>query len=94
MSDPVAPSKIRKAGSGLMKPMMPTAELAAIVGTGPMPRTEVVAKMWTYIKDNRLKNPADGREIIADDKLRAVFGQDRCTMFEMQKLLTPHLKVL
>ena len=94
MSDPVAPSKIRKAGSGLMKPMMPTAELATIVGPGPMPRTEVVAKMWVYIKDNGLKNPADGREIIADDKLRAVFGQDRCTMFEMQRLLTPHLKVL
>ena len=94
MSDPVAPSETRKAGPGLMKPMALSVELAAIVGPGPMPRTEVVAMMWVYIKDNGLKNPADGREISADDKLRAVFGQDRCTMFEMQKLLTPHLKVL
>ena len=86
-----APAPKRTAGPGLMKPMTPSAELAAIVGPGPMPRTEVVAKMWIYIKDNGLKNPADGREIIADDKLRAVFGRDRVTMFEMQKLLSPHL---
>ena len=88
---PDAIVKTRKPGPGLSKPMTPSAELAAVVGAGPMPRTEVVAKMWVYIKEHGLKNPADGREIIADDKLRAVFGKDRCTMFEMQKLLSPHL---
>ncbi len=88
---PDAIVKTRKPGLGLSKPMMPSVELAAIVGPGPMPRTEVVGKMWVYIKEHGLKNPADGREIVADDKLRAVFGRDRATMFEMQKLISPHL---
>ncbi len=86
-----APAKTRKAGPGLSKPMKPSAELAAIVGPGPMPRTEVVAKVWEHIRKHSLQDPANKQAIVADDKLRAVFGKDRATMFEMQKLLSPHL---
>ena len=85
------PAKTRTAGSGLSKPMKPSPELAAIVGSDPMPRTAVVAKVWDHIRTNGLQDAADKRTIVADDKLRAVFGKDRCTMFEMQKLLSPHL---
>ena len=84
-------AKARKPGPGLMKPMTPSPELAAIVGSDPMPRTAVVAKVWDHIRTNGLQDAADKRTIVADDKLRAVFGKDRCTMFEMQKLLSPHL---
>lgn len=87
-----APAK--KAGPGLSKPMTPSPELAAIVGPGPMPRTEVVVKVWDYIRARSLQDPANKQTIIADDKLRAVFGQDRATMFEMQRLLSPHLKAV
>ncbi len=84
-----APAK--KAGGALAKPVKPSAELAAIVGAEPLPRTEVVSKVWDHIRTHNLQDPADKRTIVADDKLRAVFGQDRATMFEMQKLLSPHL---
>ena len=83
--------KTRKAGPGLTKPYTPSIELAAVVGSGPMPRTEVVAKVWAYIREHGLQDPANKQAILADDKLRAVFGRDRCTMFEMQGLLSPHL---
>ncbi|MGI4765491.1 MAG: SWIB/MDM2 domain-containing protein [Janthinobacterium lividum] len=92
MSRTVAPAKPRTAGPGLMKPMTPSPELAAIIGAEAVPRTAVVAKVWGHIRANGLQDPADKRTIVADDKLRAVFGKDRCTMFEMQKLLSPHLK--
>ncbi len=85
------PATARTAGPGLMKPMTPSPELAAIIGAESMPRTAVVAKVWEHIRANDLQDPADKQTIVADDKLRAVFGQDRCTMFEMQKLLSPHL---
>ncbi len=84
-----APAK--KAGGALSKPVKPSAELAAIVGAEPLPRTEVVSKVWDHIREHNLQDPADKRTIVADDKLQAVFGKDRCTMFEMQKLLSPHL---
>ncbi len=87
-----APAKTRKAGPGLSKPLTPSPELAAIIGPGPMPRTEVVAKVWEHIRAHGLQDPANKQAIIADDKLRAVFGKDKTTMFEMQKLLSPHLK--
>ena len=77
-----APARTRKAGPGLSKPMKPSPELAAIVGPGPMPRTEVVAK--EHIRKHGLQDPANKQAIVADDKLRAVFGKDRATMFEMQ----------
>ena len=81
----------RKAGGGLARPVTPSSELAAIVGPAPLPRSEVVSKMWTYIKANNLQNPQNKREIMADAKLRPIFGQDKVTMFEMNKHLSKHL---
>ena len=81
----------KRTGGALAKPVTPSAELAAIVGHLPLPRTEVVSKVWDHIRAHGLQDPADKRVIVADDKLKAVFGRDRCTMFEMQKLLSPHL---
>ena len=65
---------------------------AAVVGAAPLARTEVVSKVWEYIRKHKLQNPENKREIIADDKLAAVFGQPKCTMFEMNKFLAKHLK--
>ena len=86
-----------KASSGgkakaLQKPLKPSDELGAVVGAGPLPRGEVVSKVWDYIKSNNLQNPENRREILADDKLRKVFGKDKVTMFEMNKHLAQHLK--
>ena len=81
----------RKAGGGLARPVKPSAELAAIVGSAPLPRSEVVSKIWDHIRKNNLQNPNNKREILADDKLRKVFGVDKCTMFEMNKHLSRHL---
>jgi hypothetical protein len=68
------------------------AELAAIVGAGPLSRGEVVSKMWDYIKKHRLQNLANKREILADDKLEKIFGKPKVTMFEMNKHLAQHLR--
>jgi chromatin remodeling complex protein RSC6 len=81
----------RKAGGGLARPVKPSAELAAIVGSDPLPRSQVVSKVWDHIRKNNLQNPNNKREILADDKLRKVFGVDKCTMFEMNKHLSKHL---
>ncbi len=81
----------KRTSGALYKPVTPSAQLAAIVGTDPLPRTEVVSKVWDHIRKHELQDPTDKRVIVADDKLKAVFGKDRCTMFEMQKLLSPHL---
>ena len=88
----------RKAGGGgkanaLQKPLQPSEELAAVVGgPAPLPRGEVVSKVWDYIKAHNLQNPEDRREILADAKLEAVFGAKKVTMFEMNKHLARHLK--
>ena len=83
---------VRQANPALLKPMNLTPELEAVVGKGPMPRSQVVKKMWEYIKANNLQNPANKRNIFADDKLRPVFGgKDEVTMFEMTKLVSKHL---
>jgi len=82
----------RKVNPALMKPLTPSKELAAIVGSEPLPRPQVVKKVWDYIKSNNLQNAANKREIKADDKLRKVFGKDKVTMFEMNKHLASHLK--
>ncbi len=82
----------RKVNPALMKPLTPSKELAAIVGSEPLPRPQVVKKVWDYIKGNNLQNPANKREIKADDKLRKVFGKDKVSMFEMNKHLAAHLK--
>ena len=82
----------KKPNPALMKPLQPSAELAAVVGSSPLPRTEVVSKVWDYIKANNLQNPGNKREILADDKLRAVFGgKDKVSMFEMNKHFAQHL---
>ena len=81
----------RKAGGGLARPVTPSADLAAIVGSAPLPRSEVVSKVWDHIRKNNLQNPNNKREILADDKLKKVFGVDKCTMFEMNKHLSRHL---
>lgn len=71
--------------------LTPSAELAAVIGAAPQPRTEVVKLMWAYIKANNLQNPKNKRNILADAKLKAVFGKDEVTMFEMTGLMGKHL---
>ena len=78
--------------NALQQPLQPSEDLAAVVGGGTMARGEVVCKVWEYIKAHKLQNPDDGREILADDKLKKVFGKDKVTMFEMNKFLAQHLK--
>ncbi len=75
-----------------MKPLTPSADLAAIVGSAPLPRTEVVKKMWDYIKANGLQDKVNKRNINADDKLMKIFGKKQVTMFEMTGLVSKHLK--
>ncbi|HCR52583.1 TPA: hypothetical protein DIV48_02990 [Candidatus Kaiserbacteria bacterium] len=77
----------------LSKPLNLSADLEAVVGKGPLPRTEVVKKLWEYIKKNNLQNPQNKRNILADDKLKAIFGgKSEVTMFEMTKLVSAHMK--
>lgn len=90
-------AKVEKPKAGhkpnaLQQPLQPSDDLAAVVGAGTMARGEVVSKVWEYIKAHKLQNPKDGREILADDKLKKVFGKDKVTMFEMNKYLAQHLK--
>ncbi|MDB5571752.1 MAG: topoisomerase [Hyphomicrobiales bacterium] len=80
-----------KGGSALQKPVKPSKELAAVVGEEAIPRTQVVKKVWDYIKANNLQNEKDRRAIDADDKLEKVFGKKQVTMFEMTKLINQHL---
>jgi upstream activation factor subunit UAF30 len=88
----VEEKKPKAANSAFTKPLQPSPELAEVVGSEPLPRTEVVSKMWEYIKKHKLQNEANKREILADAKLSAVFGKDKVTMFEMNKFLAQHLK--
>jgi upstream activation factor subunit UAF30 len=82
----------RRKANALQKPLQPSKELAAVVGSAPLARGQVVSKMWEYIRSHNLQNPENRREILADDKLRKVFGKDKVTMFEMNKHLAGHLK--
>lgn len=77
--------------SGLQRPVTPSKELAAITGADPLPRSQVVSKIWDHIKKNNLQDPKNKREIVADDKLRAIFGKDRVSMFEMNKHISRHV---
>jgi upstream activation factor subunit UAF30 len=88
------PATARKArpNAAFMKPMRPSGELAKIVGSEPLPRTEVTKKVWAHIKRYKLQNPENKREIIADDKLQPVFGKKKLNMFEMTKAINKHLK--
>jgi chromatin remodeling complex protein RSC6 len=82
----------RKPSPALMKPLQPSTELAAVVGSSPLPRPEVVSKVWEYIKAKNLQNPENKREILADNKLQAIFGgKSTVSMFEMNKHLAQHL---
>ena len=82
----------RKPNAAFMKPMTPSSQLAAVVGSSPMPRTEVTKKLWAYIKRKDLQDKKERRMIKADDNLRAVFGgKSMVSMFEMTKLVNKHL---
>lgn len=83
----------RKPSAAFMRPLAPSAALAEIVGSKPLPRTEVVKKLWVYIKANKLQDKNNRRMINADAKLKPVFsGKAQVSMFDMAKLLTKHLK--
>lgn len=82
----------RSASPALLKPMQLSPELEAVIGSGPMTRAEVTKKIWDYIKQKNLQNPSNKRNVLADEKLRAIFGKDEVTMFEMTKLVNTHLK--
>ena len=83
----------RKPNAAFMKAMTPSSALSAVVGSAPLPRTEVTKKVWDYIKKANLQDAANRRMINADDKLKAVFGgKAQVSMFEMTKLISDHLK--
>jgi chromatin remodeling complex protein RSC6 len=94
-----APKKVakkksaRKPSAAFMRPLTPSAALAEVVGSKPLPRTEVVKKIWIYIKANKLQDKVNRRNINADAKLKPVFnGKAQVSMFDMAKLLSKHLK--
>ena len=90
-----APKKksTRKPSAAFMKPLTPSSALAEVVGSKALPRTEVVKKMWVYIKSNKLQDKANGRMINADAKLKPIFGgKGQVSMFDMAKHLSKHLK--
>ena len=91
VSEADAKTSTKGPSKALGKPVTPSKDLAAIVGAEPLPRTAVVKKMWDYIRKHDLQNPADKREILADDKLKIIFGKDKATMFELNKFLSSHL---
>jgi upstream activation factor subunit UAF30 len=86
-----AAAETAKAPAGLKASLKPSPELAAVIGPEPLARTEAVSKIWAYIKAHDLQNPQNRREIVADKKLRLVFGTDKVNMFEMNKHLGRHL---
>ena len=86
------PEVKRTPNAGFMKPMTPSAMLAAVVGAMPLPRTEVVKKIWEYIKKNKLQDTINKRMINADEKLMKIFGKAQVSMFEMTKIINQHLK--
>jgi upstream activation factor subunit UAF30 len=86
-------SAARKPNAAFMKPMQPSAALSEVVGSKPIPRTEVTKKLWAYIKKNKLQDAKNRRNIKADDALKTVFGGKAVVnMFEMTKLVNKHLK--
>jgi chromatin remodeling complex protein RSC6 len=87
-----APAKKRTPNAAFMRAMTPSDALAAIIGKGPYPRTEVTKKIWEYIKKNKLQDAVNRRMINADAKLREIFKKAQASMFEMTKLVNAHLK--
>jgi chromatin remodeling complex protein RSC6 len=86
------PKTAPKKTSAFMKPMQPSEHLSKIVGTEPLPRSEVTKKIWAYIKKHNLQNPKNKREILADEKLQPIFGTKKLDMFQMTKAVNKHLK--
>ena len=82
----------RKPKAAFMKPMTPSALLAAVIGATPVPRTEVTKKIWVYIKKHDLQDAKNRRNINADDKLKPLFGKNQVSMFELTKIISGHLK--
>lgn len=81
----------RAPNAAFSKPLTPSATLAAVIGAAPAPRTEVTKKIWEYIKKHNLQDPANKRNINADDKLKPIFKKPQVTMFELTKLVSEHL---
>jgi len=93
MAKKTAKKSARKPNAAFMKPMTPSAALSEVVGTKPIPRTEVTKKLWAYIKKNKLQDAKNRRNIKADENLKAVFGGKAVVnMFEMTKLVNKPLK--
>ena len=86
------PASKRKPNAAFMKAMTPSSTLAAVIGSSPMPRTEVTKKIWDYIKKNKLQDSVNRRMINADAKLKEIFKKAQASMFEMTKLVNDHLK--
>ncbi|MBX9834905.1 MAG: DNA topoisomerase III [Burkholderiaceae bacterium] len=84
-------AKKRAPNAAFMKALTPSAALAAVVGAAPLPRTEVISKLWVYIKAHKLQDPADKRMINADATLKKVFDKPKVSMFEMAGLIGKHL---
>ncbi|HJP59464.1 MAG TPA: SWIB/MDM2 domain-containing protein [Gemmatimonadaceae bacterium] len=82
----------RTPNAAFMKPMQPSSDLAAVVGSGAMPRTEVTKKLWGYIKRKGLQDSKNRRMINADENLRPIFGRSQVSMFEMTRLVNKHLR--
>ena len=81
-----------RAAGALAKPMQPDEVLAAVVGPGPLPRTEITKKVWDYIRQHKLQDPQNRRNINADEKLQALFdGKTQATMFELTRFVNQHL---
>ena len=88
-----AKKAVRTPNAAFMKPLTPVGPLAAVIGSTPMPRTEVTSKVWVYIKKNKLQDTVNRRNINADDKLRALFGgKAQVSMFELTKYVSKNLK--
>ncbi len=81
----------RKPNAAFMKAMKPSDALAAVIGNKPVPRTEAIKKIWDYIKKHKLQNPKNKRNILADSKLKVLFGKKEVTMFELAGILNKHL---
>lgn len=87
-----APAKKRTPNAAFLKPLTPSAALAGIIGSTPLPRTEVTKKVWEYIKKNKLQDAVNKRVIKADEKLKEVLKKAQVDMFELTKIIAGHLK--
>lgn len=86
-----APAKKRTPNAAFLKPLTPSPALAAVVGSTPLPRTEIVSKLWVYIKEHDLQDKANRRLVNADAKLKEIFGKAQATMFELPGLIGKHV---